>query len=129
MKLDPFFDDDEQVYRVGGRLGRASLSYDIRHPYLLPKRSHITMLLVRENHRHALDGGHLRTAAEVRKQYWVIGDVNVSRRVVHDCIICKRQRGKAVNQKMADLPEFRIKPCSPPFQTTMVDYIGPLNVK
>ncbi|KAJ8032362.1 hypothetical protein HOLleu_25873 [Holothuria leucospilota] len=61
------------------------------------------MLLVRESHRHALHGGHLRTAAEVRKRYWVIGDVNVSRRVVHDCIICKRQRGKPVNQKMAEV--------------------------
>ena len=30
---------------------------------------------------------------------------------------------------MSDLPDFRVKPCTPPFQTTLVDYLGPVNVK
>ena len=30
---------------------------------------------------------------------------------------------------MADLPEFRISPCTPPFQSTLVDYLGPVSVK
>ncbi|XP_071948927.1 uncharacterized protein [Antedon mediterranea] len=30
---------------------------------------------------------------------------------------------------MADLPDFRVKPCSPPFSSTLVDYLGPVNGK
>ncbi|XP_063962448.1 uncharacterized protein LOC135155912 [Lytechinus pictus] len=129
MKLDPFFDEEDQVFRVGGRIDRAPLSYDVRHPYLLPKKSHISLLIVRDRHAHALHGGHLRTATEVRKRYWIVGDVNISKRVVYDCVVCRRHRGKPIQQKMADLPEFRVTPCSPPFKTTLVDYLGPVNVK
>lgn len=129
LKLDPFFDEDSKAYRVGGRLSRAPLSLDNRHPYLLPKNSHISLLFVRDRHAHALHGGYLRTAIEVRKRFWIIGDVNISRRVVRSCIICRRHRGIPVQQKMADLPEFRVSPCSPPFKTTIVDYLGPVSVK
>ncbi|XP_011670916.2 uncharacterized protein LOC100893156 [Strongylocentrotus purpuratus] len=128
-KLDPFFDEDSEVYRVGGRLGRAPPSYDIRHPYLLPKKSHISFLLVCDRHLHALHGGHLRTANEVRKKYWIVGDMKIARRVVRCCITCRRHRGKPTHQRMADLPEFRVSPCSPPFKTTLVDYLGPVMVK
>ncbi|PIK50927.1 hypothetical protein BSL78_12182 [Apostichopus japonicus] len=51
MKLDPFFDEDDQVFRVGGRIDRAPLSYDVRHPYLLPRKGHISLLIVREDMR------------------------------------------------------------------------------
>nr|XP_054747959.1 uncharacterized protein LOC129253553 [Lytechinus pictus] len=97
MKLDPFFDEEDQVFRVGGRIDRAPLSYDVRHPYLLPKKSHISLLIVRDRHAHALHGGHLRTATEVRKHYWIVGDVNISKRVVYDCVVCRRHR---VNVKL-----------------------------
>ncbi|XP_071940967.1 uncharacterized protein [Antedon mediterranea] len=40
-----------------------------------------------------------------------------------------RHKGKPKKQKMADLPDFRVKPCSPPFSSTLVDYLGPVNVK
>ena len=129
MKLDPFLDEDGQVYLVGGRVGSAPLSYDVRHPYLLPKKSHISLLIVRDRHTHALHGGHLRTGAEVRKKYWIVGDMNLLKNVVHNCVICRKHRGKPIQQKMADLPEVRVRPCSPPFQTTLVEYLGPVNIK
>ncbi|XP_014675877.1 PREDICTED: uncharacterized protein LOC106815867 [Priapulus caudatus] len=129
MKLHPFLDEEDQVYRVGGRVHKAPLSYDIRHPYLLPKKSHISLLIARERHRHALHGGHLRTAVEIRTTYWILGDVNLSRQVVRSCKVCRRFRGRPLDQQMADLPAFRVMPFSPPFHTTVVDYLGPVNVK
>ena len=129
MRLDPFFDEKDKVYRVGGRLRHAPMSYDVRHPYLLPRGNHISLLVVRDAHALALHGGQLRTAAEVRKRYWVIGDTKLSRSVVRRCITCRKYRGRPLEQKMADLPESRVKPCTPPFQTTLVDYLGPVSVK
>ena len=94
MKLNPFMDEEEHVFRVGGRIHHAPLSYDMRHPYLLPRKNHISILIAREKLRHALHGGHLRTSAEIRKTYWIIGDANLSKRIVRECIICRRHRGK-----------------------------------
>lgn len=128
MKLHPFL-DNEGVYRVGGRIDKAPLSYDLRHPHLIPKNCHIGLLITRERHLHALHAGHLRTAVEVRKNFWIIGDVNLAKRVVRDCKVCRRHRGKAITQQMANLPSFRLMPFSPPFKSTLVDYLGPVNVK
>ena len=60
---------------------------------------------------------------------YIVRDVYISRLLIHDGITCKRDRGKPVQQKMAALPELRVHPCSPPFQTTLIDYWEPVNVK
>lgn len=40
-KLDPFIDDNK-IMRVGGRLRRANIDEDMKHPVILPKKSHVT---------------------------------------------------------------------------------------
>lgn len=49
-KLSPFLDNHD-VLRVGGRLLFADISYDSRHPSLLPKNATLTRLLVQFYHR------------------------------------------------------------------------------
>ena len=44
-KLDPFLDENELV-RVGGRIRRAAFPLALKHPSTLPKRSHITDLII-----------------------------------------------------------------------------------
>ena len=48
-RLDPFIDEDG-VLRVGGRIRNASISYDVKHPVILPSKGHVTMLLVKHHH-------------------------------------------------------------------------------
>lgn len=43
--------------------------------------------------------------------------------------MCRRQRGKIAEQKMADLPLERIMPDIPPFTNVGVDYFGPIEIK
>ena len=50
-RLDPFL-DQEGILCVGGRLHRADLSYEERHPIILPKEHHITKLLIRQYHQN-----------------------------------------------------------------------------
>ena len=47
-KLSPFLSDDG-LLRVGGRMQFDKLSYEEKHPIILPK-SHVSMLLVRSHH-------------------------------------------------------------------------------
>ena len=127
-KLNPFLDKENDVYRVGGRIDKAPVSYDMRHPYLVPK-GHIALLITRERHRHALHGGHIRTVAEIRKSYWIISDVKLAKSVIRKCTVCIRNRAKALSQKMAELPRCRLDLFTPAFATTLVDYLGPIEVK
>ena len=48
-QLDPFL-DSYSILRLGGRIKRADVPYDLKHPVILPKKSHITELIVRHYH-------------------------------------------------------------------------------
>ena len=48
-KLDPFL-DGEGLLRVGGRLRKATMSFEEKHPVIISKNSHITTLLIRHYH-------------------------------------------------------------------------------
>ena len=39
-RLDPFL--EEGILRVGGRLKRADLPHETKHPAILPQKSHVT---------------------------------------------------------------------------------------
>ena len=48
-KLDPFVDQDGLI-RVGGRIRRAHVPIDIKHPVIIPRKGHLTELLIRHHH-------------------------------------------------------------------------------
>ena len=45
-RLDPSL-DREEILRVGGRIKQASLDEDIKNPVILPKKGHVTALLIK----------------------------------------------------------------------------------
>ena len=47
-KLDPILQDG--LLRVGGRLANADMSYDAKHPVILPNRSTVSDLIIRGFH-------------------------------------------------------------------------------
>jgi hypothetical protein len=57
------------------------------------------------------------------KGYWIVGGKRLVNRVIHQCLKCKKLRGKLYHQKMADLPSERITP-SPPFTYVGLDVFG-----
>lgn len=55
-KLNPKFDHQEGILRVGGRLTNAHISYDRKFPIVLPKDSHLTQLIIFDAHAKTLHG-------------------------------------------------------------------------
>ena len=41
--------NEEGIYRCGGRLRKTSLSFEYKHPAILPKDHHITELMIQDN--------------------------------------------------------------------------------
>ena len=63
-----------RVLRVGGRLQKAVvLSWDEKHPMVLPKRHHVSQLIVRHYHESAAHSGREQTLCELRRIFWIIG--------------------------------------------------------
>ena len=49
-RLDPFL-DEHYLLRVGGRLNKGSFCKDLKHPVILPRKSHVTELIISHFHQ------------------------------------------------------------------------------
>ena len=127
-RLDPFLDDDGLV-RVGGRIKRANFPLTITHPIVIPRKSHITNLLIQDCHLKVNHMGRGSTHNQLRQRgYWIIGGTSAVSNMIAKCVVCRRLRGFLQNQKMSELPKDRIEP-SPPFSYCAVDFFGPFTIK
>ena len=125
--LSPFT-DSEGIIRVGGRSDKATVSYESKHPALLPYDHWISLLITRQSHSIG-HNGVATTAAKVRRNYWIIRGHDLAKTVKYKCVFCKEMQPKPETQLMADLPQVRLAPHTPPFHFTSCDYFGPYNVK
>lgn len=126
--LMPFLDDDGML-RVGGRLTHCRLSYDIKHPLILPAKGVMTKLLVRHIHQSIGHSGRSSTLCHLRQcGYHILAGSKMVASLIHKCIQCRKIRGRAQKQLMADLPLQRTLE-SPPFSYTGFDCFGPFTVK
>ena len=127
-RLDPFL-DLKGILRVGGRMKRAQLDVNAKHPVILPKKCHISNLVTRHCHEKVQHQGRGMTVNEVRASgFWIIGLSSAVSSLISRCVTCRRLRGVTEVQKMADLPEDRVEP-SAPFTYCGVDYFGPWYIR
>ena len=126
-RLDPFLDNG--ILRVGGRLRRALLPDYTRHPIILPRNHHITVLIMRHAHERLGHVGRNHMLSELRNKYWIIRGNSAVRHFISKCVKCRRHKGPILEQKMADLPSCRVDHMAPPFYHTGVDYFGPFIIK
>ena len=123
------FEDSNGVWRCGGRLENADIPYNTKHPILLPGNHHYTTLLVRRSHERVFHNGTKETLTEIRAKYWIVKGRSVVKRIIHQCVICRKAEG--CNYSIPEpppLPKFRVTE-EPPFTCTGVDFAGPLFVK
>ena len=126
-KLHPILVDN--VIRVGGRLEKAPISWETKHPIIFPSKSPLSKLLIFRCHQRAGHSGMGHTWALLRQQFWVIKGAATVRQVIGKCVLCRKHNAKAGEQLMANLPEGRLKVNSPPFAHVGIDYFGPFLVK
>ncbi|XP_018317371.1 uncharacterized protein [Mycetomoellerius zeteki] len=124
LRLTPFV-DEIGLLRVRGRLRHAPLETDVKHPFILPKLSHLTTLVIADAHARTLHGGTQVTLAYTRQQYWILGGRSPVRAFILRCMKCARHRAQ---QLMGQLSVTRITP-SRPFLHTGIDYAGPMKIK
>ncbi|XP_055844957.1 uncharacterized protein LOC129911250 [Episyrphus balteatus] len=126
LKYSPFL-DNKGLLRVGGRIKNANISFNIKHPYILPIND-FSHLIIEDIHKKNLHPGVSATFAIVRQQYWILGSRNLTRKIVFKCTTCFKLRKTTSSQLMGDLPSQRVSQ-SRPFSHTGCDYAGPLCIK
>lgn len=113
---------------VHGRLARADLSPSRRFPMILPAKSHLSELIIRDAHERVLHGTIQLTIARVRQEFWILNIRNGVKTHIHNCHRCFRQNPRSISQLMAPLPEYKTKP-SAAFTHCGLDFAGPIQIK
>ncbi len=128
LGYDPVIDNDSGLLHVGGRLQNSNLPGVVRHPIILPAKDILTKQIVESLHVQGQHAAIETTLSLVRQKYHVVHGREVVRKVVRDCLVCRHQQTKPVNQKMGPVPPHRVIP-APAFSDVGLDFTGVLHIK
>lgn len=120
--------DSNGLLRVGGRIDKANISYEKKHPFIVPNGSRLAHLIISHAHQTCFHGGAQLTMRFIRNMYWIPKLRNQIRLYINRCVSCTRQAGVVHKQIMASLPPVRLRPASP-FQSVGVDMAGPFGMR
>lgn len=126
-KLNPFI-DSHCFLRVGGRLSQSDLTYQKKHPLLLPKKSNFTNILIDHYHKFNLHVGPRTLQSLINQKYWIISARSAIRSRTIKCISCFRASPSNRQPIMGELPKFRSQDVHV-FHTVGVDIGGPFSTK
>jgi|LakMenEpi03Aug12_release.lakeMendotaPanAssembly.Ray.scaffolds.fasta_scaffold241056_3 hypothetical protein len=112
---------------LGGRIGRAKLPYNARHPPLLPNKHLLTEKDVRVLHDQMHhESGTDYLFSKPCQHFWIIRGRELVKKTRRLCLQCIKERAAPATQMMGDLPAERLNSYSPPFTHVAVDYFGPI---
>lgn len=125
--LQPFL-DDRGIIRVGGRLNRSHLDYEMKHPAIIPTDSRLAWLIMRQAHFRSQHGGVQVASHFIRQRFWIPRLRSELKRYTRKCVTCARHKPEYQVQLMGELPAERTRP-GKPFEASGVDYAGPIHIK
>ena len=106
-----------------GRVRNFPISFKPVHEVSLLPASRLATLIVQYHHSQMRKDVDTVMAA-VRKEVWVVQGRKTVKKVDWPCTICRRKRGKPVEQVMGWWPEFRTQ-MNPAFSTVCINHFGP----
>lgn len=119
-----FYIDSLGLLRVGGRIDKSNVTYDQKHPILLPKTAHFSTLIVRHLHKESLHIGCAALQTTIQRRFWIILLRNLCRKVKRSYLTCRRFSKPSPMPFMGNIPSSRFSE-SNTFPITAVDFAGP----
>lgn len=124
------FLDDQQIMRVGGRLQNAvGLTFDQKHPILIPHKSVLSKMIIREFHKNNFHAGPKLLESKIREQFWLTNIKSAIKKVIKKCVTCAKFKPKPMSQLMGNLPAARVSEPKKVFENCSIDFAGPITTK
>ncbi|XP_022785230.1 uncharacterized protein LOC111325651 [Stylophora pistillata] len=105
--LDPYVDEVECL-RVDGRLRKAPLPEQSRHPLTLDPKHEITRLIVMHHHLRLYCTSNKHVLNELRQKYWILKGLATVQKITSGCPSCRGLRVRPEPPVMADLSDSRL---------------------
>ena len=98
-------------------------------PILLSRSSKLTELIILEMHLKSNHAGLYTLLSQLRKEFWIPKYFSTVKKIIKNCIICRRYNNRPIQVSQNDYREFRFEPSKIPFGYVFLDYCGPFMVK
>ena len=128
LSLDPWFDEETGLLKVGGRLHFSSYSDEFKHQIILPANHPVVLKLVLHFHVKLSHAGPETTLCTLRQRFWIVQGRRTVSKALRSCLTCRHHRTVPVEQQMAPLPPERVE-LAPAFTHVGLDFTGPLFIK
>ena len=76
----------EGLLRAKGRLNKSNLSFQAKHPIILPSKHRAIELFLNWQHRLNHHEGVEYLRSVIRREYWILGLRNALRSLKHNCL-------------------------------------------
>lgn len=124
--LSPFL-DESKIIRAKGLLEFSHLSWESKHPIILPK-GHFSTLIIEYYHERNMHCGPTALLNTVRQKFWIVDGRSTCKKVVFNCIECYKNKPTLMTQVMGQHPKSRLYPTLP-FTVVGIDFCGPFDIK
>ena len=126
-RFNLFLDRNNNI-RLRAKLDRGKRA-EAGFPLFLPKTSKLTNLIVEHFHLRTLHGGCYVVLNQLRKEFFIQHSLSVVKKILKNCVICRRSNGRTIKLNTSPYREFRLDPPEIPFRYIFLDYFGPYKVK
>ena len=112
----------KRILCVDGRINAANLPKESKNQMILSKSYHLSSLIIMDTHQHSFHIGREQTLCLLRNTYWIPSCRGLIRKILNECLYCKRERIRAKITYMSDLPKDRMLINEKPFTSTGIDF-------
>lgn len=107
----------------------ANLDGEEKNPIIVVKNCTFSRLLIHHFHVQNGHGGASHTASAIKRKVWIRHSRAMVKSITKSCVVCKKLNGLPYKMpNFADVPKFRMGICKP-FESTGLDFFGPMKAK
>ena len=123
------FVDNYGLIRVKSKFSKWYHNPKNDFPLLLPRDSFLTQLIIWDAHIKLFHTGCYAVLTELRRYYYIPKQFSLVKKVLKQCIHCRRFNSRTIKINQNAYRDFRSDPPNIPFANIFVDYIGPFNIR
>ena len=123
MQLNLFRDTDG-LLKVKSKFERWKDNAKYCFPILLSKHSKLTYLIITDLHQRHAHAGVYSILAQLRKQFYVPQHFSAVKKILKECVVCRRFNRRPIQLNQSSYRQFRLDPPNRPFAYIFIDHMG-----